>query len=394
MRVLWISDNPWNATGFGKVTHYITQGLKTKGFNVVIAGFSATAIINWDGINVYPYANPLSQFIKFIERREGIIDIIIFHGSPWIIPFNKILPQIPYYTRKHPKKRFIGYFVHEALEIPDPTTEYFKLCHLLVTPTHSIAKVLNIDRYAVVPHGINPKIWKPIEEDEPPIGATISMIAKNHLRKRWDLYFEVIAKLIKEGYIITAMPWVVDKAYWNLDLIINTIEKQHKVKIPIIKPTDYEVFWGIPEEEQPLWYRNITINTTITMGEAWGLPITETLAMGIPNIAIDYPAIREWAKDMIEYIKPVKGTYYYSIDGMKHPIPSVEDTVEKIKNMLDKWEKTAKKAMKASKYIRKHYTWENATKEMIKAIDKAQEYNTLINQEEPPRPALKPKVIE
>jgi len=116
--------------------------------------------------------------------------------------------------------------------------------------------------------------------------------------------------------------------------------------------------------------------------------------MGIPNIAIDYPAIKEWAKDMIEYIEPAKDAWYYSIDGMKHPIPSVEDAVRKIKDMLDRWEKTAQKAMKASRYVRKHLTWENATKEMIKAIEKAQEYDTLINQEEPPRPALKPKVIE
>ena len=395
MRILWISDNPWNSTGFGKVTHYITKHLKEAGFDVVMAGFSSTAIINWDGINVYPYANPLSEFLKFIEKREGEINTIVFHGSPWIIPFNKILPQIPIYVRKHTNKRIIGYFVHEALEIPDQTTEFFKLCHLLVTPTHSTAQILNIDRYAVVPHGINPEIWKPIETENPPIGATISMIAKNHLRKRWDLYFEIIAKLLRDGYIVTAMPWVVDKGYWNIDLIINTIEKQYDVKIPIIKPTNYEVFWGIPEPEQPYWYKDITINTTITMGEAWGLPITETLAMGIPNIAIDYPAIKEWAGNMIEYIKPAKDAWYYSIDGMKHPIPSVEDAVEKIKNMLDKWEKTAQKAMKASKYIRRHLTWENATKQMIKAIEKAQEYDTLIaNEEEPPRPALKPKVIE
>jgi len=396
MRVLWISDNPWNATGFGKVSHYITHHLKEHGLDIVMAGFSSTAIINWDGINVYPYANPLSEFIKFIEKREGEIDVVVFHGSPWIYPFNKILPQIPHYVKTHPEKRFIGYFVHEALEVPDQTIWFFKLCHLLVTPTHYTAKVLNIDRYHVVPHGVNPEIWKPIEEDqEPQIGATISMIAKNHLRKRWDLYFEVIARLLKDGYIVTALPWVVDKGYWNIDLIVNTIEKQHKVKIPIIKPTNYEVFWGIPEPEQPFWYRNITINTTITMGEAWALPITETLAMGIPNIAIDYGAIKEWAGDMIEYIEPAKDAWYYSIDGMKHPIPSVDDAVRKIKDMLDRWEKTAQKAMKASRYVRKHLTWENAAKEMVKAIEKAHEYDTLIvNEEEKLHPPLKPKVIE
>ena len=86
---------------------------------------------------------------------------------------------------------------------------------------------------------------------------------------------------------------------------------------------------------------------------------------------------------------------YYSIDGMKHPIPSVDDAVRKIKDMLDRWEKTAQKAMKASRYVRKHLTWENAAKEMVKAIEKAHEYDTLIvNEEEKLHPPLKPKVIE
>ena len=395
MRILWISDNPWNSTGFGKVTHYLTQGLKEEGFDVVAAGFSATAIINWDGINVYPYANPLSGFVKFIEKREGNVDVIIFHGSPWITPFNKILPQVPTYLKQNPEKRFIGYFVHEALELPDPTVEFFKLCHLLVTPTKATADILGIDRAVTVPHGVNPDIWKPLEpEDTNKVGAVISMIAKNHPRKRWDLFFEVIARLLVDGYIVTALPWVVDRGYWSIELIKNTIEKEHGVKIPVVNPTPYEVFYGVPEGEQPYWYRDITINTTITMGEAWGMPITETLAMGIPNLAIDYPAIREWAGGMIEYIKPVEEAYYYSVDGLKHPIPSVEDAVAKIEGMLDNWDRTAKKAMKASAWVRTHYTWENATKAMVKAIEKAQEYDTLIGQDEPPQPMLKPRVIE
>jgi hypothetical protein len=172
MRVLWISECPWIASGFGKVTHYMTKLLRENGFDVVCSCFSTFAVMRYNEIQVYPYANPLSSFIDHVEQREGEINVVLFHGAPWIPPLASILPQV-----LHVKKRTIGYFVHEWLKAPSNLKTFFKYVHLLVTPTSYIADILGINRYVVVPHGINPGIFKPI--DKPANNKlTIGMIAK------------------------------------------------------------------------------------------------------------------------------------------------------------------------------------------------------------------------
>jgi hypothetical protein len=181
MRVLWISECPWIASGFGKVTHYMTKLLRENGFDVVCSCFSTFAVMRYNEIQVYPFANPLHGFIDHIERREGEIDVVVFHGAPWIPPLADILPQV-----LNIKKRTIGYFVHEWLEAPSNLKAFFKYVHLLAFPSTYLSVPLNAKRYVQVPHGVNPDIFKPIDKQNSKL--TIGMIAKNHPRKRWDIF--------------------------------------------------------------------------------------------------------------------------------------------------------------------------------------------------------------
>ena len=391
MRVLWISECPWNATGFGKVTYYITRELRKHGIDVVTACFATTAIINYDGVQVYPYGNPFIKFVEHVEKREGEIDTIVLFGSPWIKPLANIVEQVQLLKRVNKEKRVIGYFVHEAVHIPRSTRNMFKQVHLLAVPTSYTAKVLGIERYHVVPHGVEPSIWRPDICRGCRGTNLVGMIAKNHPRKRWDLYFEAIARAIKMGNIVIAYPYVFSERYWLIANLMETVEERFNVKIPMVKPFDYEVFFGLPEEEQARLLSMLKVHMLVSMGEAWGLPITETLALGIPNITTRYGAVEEWCKDYCIYVEP-KGVYY-SIDGMVHPVPSAEDVALKLHEVLNNYDKYAKQAKLASDYIRRELTWEKAGKEMIRAIEESFNYDDLIIEEELGY-IMKPKVIE
>lgn len=391
MRILWISECPWNTTGFGKVTYYMAKELRRHGFDVVIACFATTSIMNYDGVQVYPYGNPFVKFVEHVEKRERKIDAVVLFGSPWIKPLADVVEQVEILKRLHRDKRVIGYFVHEALHIPRSIRTMFKRVHLLVTPTHYTAKVLGVERYTVVPHGVNPEIWSPDICITCKRTNLVGMVAKNHPRKRWDLFFEAIARTIKMGNLIVAFPYVFSERYWLIANIIETIEERFNVKIPMVKPFDYEVFFGLPEIEQAILLSTLKVHMLVSMGEAWGLPITETLALGIPNIVVDYGAIREWCRDYCIYVEP-KGVYY-SIDGMVHPVPSAEDFANKLHEVLNSYDKYAKIAKQASDYIRRELTWEKAGKEMAKAIEKAFQYDDLIIEEELEH-IMKPKVVE
>jgi len=393
MHILWVSECPWNATGFGKVTYYITKYLREMGFDITIACFAATSIINYDGIQVYPYANPLQKFVEHLDRREGYVDAVVFHGSPWIVPLSNVVSQVPLIRHR----KTIGYFVHEALHIPRSLRQLFMMVHLLATPTEYTAVVLNIDRHVVVNHGVNPDIWSPELTKDKRLPYIVGMVAKNHPRKRWDIFFDVVANAVKAGKRIAALPYVMTEQYWLIGNIIQAVEEYYGVKLNIIKPFDYEAFFGLPEEEQARWLAKMDIHMLVSMGEAWGLPVLETLSMGIPNLTTMYGAVLEWCGTACNYIEATG--IYYSVDGMIHPVPDRGLAYVMLMDMLEHYEEYREKALKRGDELRRRYTWENAAKQMARAIDLAQRYDNLIieeymEREEAETVKLKPHKVE
>jgi Glycosyltransferase len=264
---------------------------------------------------------------------------------------------------------------------------------LLVTPTSYIADILGINRYVVVPHGVNPDIFKPIDKQNSKL--TLGMIAKNHPRKRWDIFFDVAYALAKKYSNIKVLPYVFDIGYWNISQLVASLSEYYNVRLDVEYIVGYDTFFGVPESEQPEIYSRIHIHALISMGEAWALPVTETLAMSIPNLVVDFPALREIYHDTVVYSKP-KGIHIAPQECSIHPLPDPEDIYNKLVDMIEHYEEYKEKALKASEWIRKNYTWENAVKYMIDAIDKVQQYDNAIIEEENPKPKidLKPKMVE
>jgi hypothetical protein len=219
-------------------------------------------------------------------------------------------------------------------------------------------------------------------------------LQKNHPRKRWDIFFNV-AYTIAKKHDIKVLPYVFDIGYWNISQLVTSLSEYYNVRLDIEYIVGYDTFFGVPESEQPEICSRIHIHTLISMGEAWALPVTETLAMGIPNLVVDFPALREIYHNMVVYSKP-KGIHISPQECSIHPLPDPEDIYNKLVDMIEHYEEYKEKALKASEWIRKNYTWENAVKYMIEAIDKVQQYDNTIIEEENPKPKidLKPKMVE
>lgn len=391
MRVLWISECPWVASGFGKVTYYMLKGLKNEGLDCIAVCFSTFAKIQYDGIPVYPYGNPLKELIEYLEKKHGEIDVVVYHGAPWITPLNQILPQ-----NKTIKKKTIGYFVHEFINAPKNIKNTFKLVHLLAVPSKFIADVVEINRYVKIIHGVNPSVFYPrINKNNDTI--IIGMVAKNHPRKLWDYYFRILAELRKKGYKVKGLPYVFDKGYYNIRQLITGIQEYYNTNIEFEYTTPYDVFYGVLENEEAEILSKMNIHVLLTRGEGFALPIAETLALGIPNITLDFPVMKEIYGNLIEYIEPID-IYISPSEGTIHYTPNIYHAIQKITAIIEHYEEYREKALKASEWVRKHLTWEKATKQMIRAIDEVMKYDNLIIQDEQEKTHipinLKPKVIE
>jgi len=392
MRVLWISECPWIASGFGKVTYYMVRGLKKHGIDVICSCFSTFAKIEFDGVPVYPYGNPLSEFVSRLESKYGEIDVILYHGAPWISPLNMILPQ-----NRAIKKRTIGYFVHEFIEAPQSIKDMFKLVHLLAVPAEFIARVVGVDRYVKVVHGVNPSVFYPREKNTYE-SVTIGMVAKNHPRKLWDEYFKALAYLARKGYRVRGLPYVFDMGYWNIRAIIEGVQSYYGTKIEFDYLPPYDTFYGVPEEEEAQIMNRMNIHVLLTRGEGFSLPIAETLALGIPNLTLDYPVMREIYGDWIEYVPP-SDIYVAPQEGTVHYTPSFHHAVTKLEEMILNYAGYREKALRASEWVIRNYSWDVAVRQMLRALDEVMKYDNLIIDETAKTPELrldllKPRVIE
>ena len=379
-RILWISECPWTKTSFGKCTFYYTRLLRERGFDIVCACFATTYKLEYGGIMVYPYGNPLERFVEYIERRHGGIDLIVFLGTPWLPFLDRILPQVPHLLRLKRKLSALGVFVIEGLSTSSEVSGLFKKVSFVAVPTRFVAEVVGLppERYQVIYHGVNPDIWYPREVEKKPGNLFIlGMVAKNHPRKRWDMFLALLAHLVKtlgNKYSIKGLLYCPRQGFWKLDRIIDTVKRLYGVELEnyILQPENYDVTVGMEEDDEARTLSLMDAHVLLTGGEAFGLPVLETLALGIPNIVPDHPAIREWCGDMCIYYK--SSSFIIFNDPQLLLVPDYRDVIEKTVDVIEHYDEYREKALKTSEYVRRTFTWEFSTKLLEHAIDKALKY--------------------
>ena len=400
MKVVWLSECPTVPSGFGKATKYMVYNLKQLGFDVTSLCYSIIGKADLaDGTTVVSAPNTPTEVIQKFKP-----DVVVMFGAPWIVPLVNFLPLIPSALSIDRHVRFVGYFIHEFLDAPENIKKVFRLVHFMAVTNAREAKYVGIDRYHVVPHGVNTNIWNP---DVKPmndfkrianIDYVIGMVAKNHPRKRFDIFLESVAiaakKLQKK---IGILPYTSQNGFWNLSAIYESVSKYYSVMLPIFRLTEYEAIFGLPEQQQAEFLAGIDIHMLPTLGEAWSLPIDETLALGKPNITTDTPVLHDIYGDYVQYVKPVghsianfEGTIHYQIDAKKY--------ADKIVDVVEHYDEYKEKALKAFDYVKKLHTWERAAKEMATAIDKSMKYDYLISSDisqiqQPVIPYMPPKLI-
>lgn len=400
LKVVWLSECPTVPSGYGKATKYFVYNLKQLGYDIVSLCYSIIGRAELSDGTVVSSAP--STPMEIIQKFKP--DVIIMFGAPWIVPLANFLPMIPSALSVDRHVKFIGYFIHEFIDAPENIKKLFRLVHLLAVTNPREAKYVGVDRYHVVPHGVNTDLWKPGVKPLNDfkkianVDYVISMVAKNHPRKRFDVFFEstaLAAKRLKKK--IGILPYTSQNGFWNLTAIYESVSKYYNVNIPIFRLTEYEAIFGLPEPTQVQFLSGIDIHMLPTLGEAWSLPISETLALGKPNITTETPVLKDIYKNYIRYVKPsghsianFEGTIHFQVDAHKF--------ADAIISVIEHYDEYAEKALKGYEYVKKAYTWENAAKEMSNAIDKSMKYDYLISSDisnimPANNPFLQPRIV-
>jgi glycosyltransferase involved in cell wall biosynthesis len=309
MRIFYVGDSPTVTTGFGQVSKSILGRLQNLGHEVHVMG------INMYGDpydrNEFPYdiwpcdKGPIELVYGYSKMwylaRKIRPDIIFFLNDPWVI--EKYLEHKPR-DFNDAYIKYIAYYPIDAGPLKPQWAEmltdkfdaqvcYSHYAESVITEANG-KRPKNLHQ---IYHGVDTKNFFPIPQQEArqalglPLDAFIvGMVARNQYRKRFDILMKAFSEFSKDKpnaklYIHTALQ---DVGFDILDL-----SRQFNLKDKLILTEGLNLPEGVPTYMLNMIYNSFDVNALISLGDGFGLPVAESMAVGCPQIVSDHSCLRE-----------------------------------------------------------------------------------------------------
>ena len=188
-------------------------------------------------------------------------------------------------------------------------------------------------------HGVDTGIFKPINQISarqqlsiPLDSFIIGMVARNQFRKRYDILIKAFAKFAANKpeaklYMHTTLQ---DIGFDIADLV-----RQNGLNGPerrIILTPDLRPDQGVPEKVLNLIYNSFDINTLISLGDGFGLPVAESMATGCPQVVSGHSCLEELVEGHGGFT--VKNAAWIAHTSGINTMGGVSD----IDDLVEKWE--------------------------------------------------------
>ncbi|MDD6481305.1 MAG: glycosyltransferase [Lachnospiraceae bacterium] len=161
----------------------------------------------------------------------------------------------------------------------------------------------------------------------------------------------------------------------NNDPSINVEEEVRKLNLPTDGP---EIIFlhntKFADYEMATLYRSADCFVIPTRGEGWGMPILEAMACGLPTIATNWSAHKDFYNETNGYPIELNGLIdakakcpYYT--GFQWADPSEEHLMHQMRYVFEHQDEAAEKGRKAAEEVQSKWTWENAAKKIIDRLN-------------------------
>jgi glycosyltransferase involved in cell wall biosynthesis len=342
----WVSLDPAGVSAFGRVTRDLMKRL--PGWGKAVIAISDEKIEPQMTRSYMTYHTPSMGGVRyFLEKLQP--DLIVVYGAFWHM-------GTYYHAMKDWMHKTLMYLVVDCPFTSKRVNDILPRYRRVMVPTkynQDILKEIDVES-DIVPHAVDTRLFKP--RDEKPGIYTVGGIMSNNMRKQIPRLLKSLTYLKdidikcnlltrprvdqaeRQGFMLDEM--IIN---WDLEDIVS-FRKEGVLNI------------GIPTNEMPSVYNNLTVQTIPTAGEAFLIPLIEAGAMGIPSIVTDVPGPREVMGDASLYCK-VDGTLHLQWGDL-----ALVDPVDMAKNIrllyedADWYEELSTKSIERSK----QYTWERA----------------------------------
>ena len=405
-RVLWLSDFACS-TGFATVAQNImVELLKSQKYQIDVIG------INYHGIpsewqNFYPQLRLLPATIisngDLFGRlgllnllTSGVYDILFTLQDTFILETigEKIL-EIRSALIANGKKPFkwIFYFpidakpkenwIRKAPFLADYPVAYTKYGYDQVIETVPEIKF----KLRHIPHGFDPKQFSPIPDDlkkkfkqqffinRADNKFVITNVNRNQPRKdvaRTMQIFKYFKQQVPDSILYLHMKdqdvaYTISEIARNFDLIKDQ---------DFIVPKDFDEHDGVSVEILNAIYNVSDVVMTTSLGEGWGLSMTEAMATKTPVIAPNHTSLTEMLSDdrgtLVSAGKRLTDWIAIAGDNERlRPVADVAEYVDKLVAIKHHYSDYKAKAEKAYKFVTENLTWEIVCKQWLALFEEA-----------------------
>jgi glycosyltransferase involved in cell wall biosynthesis len=346
VKLLWVSNAPFAATGYGQQTALFVPRIASLGYDIAISAYYGVegAMVDWRGFRLYPsdhthYGRAMTP--KYAEHwAEGEECLVLTLMDVWVLKHGweqlKVGSWAP--VDHHP--------------IPPRVYEYF---------ARSGARPIAMSRFGeeemrnaeldplYVPHGVDTerfKRWSDADREGirealkiPKDAFVVGMVANNKgqapPRKAFPQVFQAFAEFRKQHddaflYLHSEM--------FGVEQGINLLALAQICDIPesAYGATDqFTYHLGISDEQLSALYTSFDVLASPSYGEGFGIPILEAQACGVPVIVTDWTSMTElcgagWLVQGDPWYDPHHGAFY--------KCPSVAEIYDAMMEAYDKAE--------------------------------------------------------
>lgn len=323
-RILWHSNAPWSASGYGQQTAVFTPRIRDMGHHVAISAYWGLmgSILNWGGMTVYPgdtnTGNYGDRLLPIYAKRENP-DLAITLMDVWVLNAKK-LKDLP----------LACWVPVDQTPAPPKVIEFFE---------ESGARPIAMSRFGermlrdagldplYVPHGIDTDTFAPrhdraeararmgVSDDVFVVGMVAANKGRGPSRKSFPEVMQAFAMLLREdpGAILYLHTEMTGR---EAGVPMGRLLKQCGIPTENVRWTDqlsYEL--GVTPDGVSQMMGAFDVLANPAYGEGFGIPIVEAQACGTPVIVTDGTAMRElcgagWLAEADPWYNVGQGTFF------------------------------------------------------------------------------------
>jgi glycosyltransferase involved in cell wall biosynthesis len=304
MKVLWHSNAPWVATGYGQQTALFAPRIQDLGHEVAISAFYGLqgAKLSWRSHEVYPGG--------YDTWSNDVLAAHAFHHFEGDYQAGWIMTLADCWVFKNPslaKFNIASWTPVDHMPVPPDVYRFFEETRAVPIAMSRFGEA-QLQRIGLeplyVPHGIDRELLKPVDHklarqaiDAPEDAFVVGMVAANKgaspPRKAFGQAFQAFGAFRRKHpdailYLHTERHGFAD----GIDL--DSLAAATGIPEDAIRWVDqYQYRLGTPPVYMAAAYSAMDVLLNPAYGEGFGVPIIEAQACGTPVIASDFTAMPE-----------------------------------------------------------------------------------------------------